>query len=122
MKKLLDGKLWEYKDGQLHTWGGRDNKHIGYIGFEIDYDPLSLKGKIKFEGVNCPSLSTEIETSKGMEEIERVLDEYYGWAKALHENIHHREFMRIAEITNAATNRVIQNYINVNGGFYYGQS
>ena len=61
MKKLLDGRLWEYKDGQLHTWGGRDNKYLGYISFDIDFDPLSGEGKIEFKSLSFPALNKEID-------------------------------------------------------------
>lgn len=117
MKKLLERKMWEYKDGQLHTWGGRDNKMFGYISFDITFDPVFGDGKIKFISLCYPAFNKEVKINGGMAEIEQVLDKYYEWARELWVVLPNSELDRANEMAWNIINCAIKKHIKENGDF-----
>ena len=77
MKRLFEKICWTYRDGKFRAEGGRENKQFGSIYFKVEVDPMCGDGSIKFTSLEFSALNKTVLVTAGMEEVERVIEEYY---------------------------------------------
>lgn len=107
MKKTLDKVSWKYKYGKFNANGSREIKEFGCICFEVELDPICGDGKIVFNSWRYPALNKTTSITAGMEEVERVIDEYYAWVRSLWDILPREELERADNTRHAIINRAL---------------
>lgn len=111
MKKTLDRVSWKYKDGKFSANGSCEIKEVGCICFEVELDPICGDGNIEFNSQRYPVLNKTVPITVGMEEVERVIDEYYAWVRSLWGVLPQEELERARATQYAIINRALAKVI-----------